>query len=106
MIRADTLAARYAVLSAIIAYADDGGLSRGSYLMEGRDGIDTAHADRVLETAVAWESGRLRTKNRFVPVRPIPETDNWFENVYNAYDSGERFSDAAEAEEQKEDSAG
>ncbi len=105
MIRADTLVTRCAMLSAVIAYADDGGLSRGSYLMAGTEGIDTAHADRVLETSLRMEDGTIRTENRFVPVRPIPETDNWFENVYNAYDSGARFASPQTAE-RKEDTAG
>ncbi len=107
MIRADTLAARYAMLSAITAYIDDGGLSRGSCLIEGTEGIDTAHRGLVLETRIArGRDGGLAAENRFVPVRPIPQTDNWFENVYNAYDAGERFTEAAPPEDRKEDSAG
>ena len=107
MIRADTLAARYAMLSAITAYIDDGGLSRGSCLIEGTEGIDTAHRGLVLETRIARvRDGGLAAENRFVPVRPIPQTDNWFENVYNAYDAGERFTETAPPEDRKEDSAG
>ncbi len=107
MIRADTLAARYSMLSAVTAYIDDGGLSRGSCLIEGTEGIDTAHRGLVLETRIARKrDGGLTAENRFVPVRPIPQTDNWFENVYNAYDAGERFTEAAPSEDRKEDSAG
>ena len=94
LIRADTLAARYAMLSAIDAYIGDGGLSRGSFLVEGAEGLglDARHAASVLETRlIPREDGGLDADNRFVPVRPIPQADNWFENVYNAYDGGERF---------------
>lgn len=90
-IRRDTLFARYAMLSAIAAYLDDGGLSRGSYLAEGRAGIDREHAGSVLETALKFEDGTVSAESRFVPVRPIPETDNWFEDVYNAYGGSARF---------------
>ena len=99
LIRADTLTARYAMLSAIVSYIDDGGLSRGSYLVEGTeaDGLDVSHAGSVLETRIGRHGdGSLFARNRFVPVRPIPETDNWFENVYNAYDSGGRFAPVPE----------
>ncbi|MBE6724516.1 MAG: FAD-binding protein [Ruminococcaceae bacterium] len=99
LIRADTLTARYAMLSAIVAYIDDGGLSRGSFLVEGAeaDGLDRTHASSVLETRIGTRAdGSLSARNRFVPVRPIPEADNWFENVYNAYDSGGRFADPDE----------
>ncbi|MBQ3707317.1 MAG: FAD-binding protein [Clostridia bacterium] len=89
----DTLVTRLAMLSAIDAYIGDGGKSRGSFLIEGTDGIDTAHAASVLETALTRTDGHLTAQNRFVPVRPIPESDNWFETIYNEYDTGARFAD-------------
>ena len=102
LIHYDTLVTRLAMLSAIDAYLADGGKSRGSFLVEGTDGIDTAHAGLVLETALTRIGGQIAAENRFVPVRPIPETDNWFETVYNEYDTGARFrteSAAATAED-------
>jgi succinate dehydrogenase/fumarate reductase flavoprotein subunit len=108
MIRRDTLAARAAVLSAEAAYIDDGGLSRGSFLVVGRegDGTDEAHADKVLETSLALaEDGTPVCGNRFVPVRPIPQTDNWFENVYNAFDGGARFADPENGTGEQEEGA-
>ncbi|MBO6053564.1 MAG: hypothetical protein J6Q17_07490, partial [Clostridia bacterium] len=101
LINRDTLLTRLAMLSAIDAYLADGGKSRGSFLVEGTDGIDTAHTGLVLETALTQTGGRIAAENRFVPVRPIPETDNWFETVYNEYDTGARFM-AEEAERTEE----
>ena len=99
LINYDTLVTRMAMLSAIDAYLADGGKSRGSFLVVGPDGgsggaggIDTAHAGSVLETRLLYRDGRIAAENRFVPVRPIPEEDNWFETVYNEYDGGARFS--------------
>ena len=97
----DTLVTRLAMLSAIDAYIGDGGKSRGSFLIPGTDGIDTAHAGLVLETVLTREHGHLTARNRFVPVRPIPETDNWFETVYNEYDTGARFGPASSETEQE-----
>ena len=87
----DTLVTRYAVLSAILAYADDGGGSRGSYLIENHPEIDTAHRDKVLRTFVTMESGNIGASCTFEDVRPIPEISNWFEEVYNNFGKPEMF---------------
>lgn len=79
----DTLVTRYAVLSAILAYTKDGGSSRGSYLIEGRPEIDTAHRSKVLTTRLVVGAGGIRSSCDFEEVRPIPVIDNWFETVYN-----------------------
>ncbi len=90
-INRDILITQYVYMSAILAYIADGGKSRGSYLIA--DGgaplptgketveIDASHRDRVCEVTLAGQEVRAEWK----PVRPIPERDNWFENVYNAY---------------------
>ena len=96
LIHRDTLVTRMAMLSAIDAYIADGGKSRGSFLVEGADGLDTAHASSVLETRIRIKDGHISAENAFVPVRPIPRADNWFETVYNAFDTGERFAAPAE----------
>ena len=87
----DTLVTRYAVLSAMLAYVADGGSSRGSYLIEDRPEPDTAHRSKVLRTAVSLENGRIAADCTFEDVRPIPVTDNWFEEVYNRFGSPEMF---------------
>ena len=87
----DTLVTRYAVLSAILAYVDDGGTSRGSYLIENRPTIDTVHRDKVLRTCVSLTDGRIDADCTFENVRPIPVTDNWFEEVYNKFGTPELF---------------
>ncbi|MBQ4350435.1 MAG: FAD-binding protein [Clostridia bacterium] len=96
LIHRDTLVTRMAMLSAIDAYIADGGRSRGSFLIDGADGLDTAHASSVLETRIRMEDGHISAENEFVPVRPIPRADNWFETVYNAFDTGERFGSPAD----------
>jgi len=87
----DTLVTRYAVLSAMLAYVDDGGTSRGSYLIAGRPEIDTAHRNKVLRTCVSVEDGTIGASCTFEDVRPVPVTDNWFEEVYNNFGQPEMF---------------
>ena len=91
-INRDVLVTRFAVLSSILAYLDDGGASRGSYLVRGGEELDTAHAGFVLETALSEKAGELTAACRMTPARPVPETENWFENVLNEYASDARFS--------------
>ncbi len=82
----DTLVARYAVLSAMLAYAEDGGRSRGSYLVDGDSTIDTAHFDKVETSTVTAEPDRMPfCGNFFDPVRPIPREERWFEEVYRDF---------------------
>ncbi|MGN1347265.1 MAG: FAD-binding protein [Eubacteriales bacterium] len=81
----DTLVTRYAVLSAILAYIEDGGSSRGSYLIEGRPEVDEIHRTKVLRTSLSRTGGTIRSVCTFEDVRPIPVTDNWFEEVYNHF---------------------
>lgn len=91
LISRDVLLTRYAMLSAMLYYIGDGGKSRGSYLIA--DGeipesveTDTAHRNLVLITSLSADGG-VSAESGFIPARPIPSTDNWFETVYNAYGS-------------------
>ncbi|MGM9624243.1 MAG: FAD-binding protein, partial [Eubacteriales bacterium] len=88
----DILLTQYVYASAMLDYRKDGGTSRGSavytdqtarQLLEGCEDqeIDTAHAAYVQETRFISETGEV--KSTFVPVRPIPDAELWFENVYN-----------------------
>lgn len=87
-INRDILVTQLAYLTAIAAYIDDGGKSRGSYLvtrgepdLSAPTPIDRGHFDKVGE--IRLSGGEFVTA--FRPVRPIPERENWFERVYNAY---------------------
>lgn len=87
-INRDILVTQLAYLTAIAAYIDDGGRSRGSYLvtrgepdLSAPTPIDREHFDKVGE--IRLSGGEFVTS--FRPVRPIPERENWFERVYNAY---------------------
>lgn len=91
----DVLLTRFAMLSAMLAYIGDGGKSRGSYLIT--DGqlpdpveTDTAHRDKVLLTAISLSDG-VSAHSEFIPTRPIPTADNWFETIYNAFGSRELY---------------
>lgn len=82
----DTLVTRYAVLSAMLSYIADGGHSRGSYLIDGDETIDIAHFDKVEATTVFIQQDELPCcTSKFVPVRPIPREEPWFEEVYRTF---------------------
>ncbi len=92
-IHLDTLLTRYAVLSSMKAYIADGGLSRGSYLIlengkiPEKPQIDTAHHGVVGQVEIHRDNGTLSATCDFVPVRPIPREEHWFEEVYNRMDT-------------------
>lgn len=89
LINRDILITQYVYLSAILAYIDDGGKSRGSYLISdklpdgGRIDIDTEHFSKICEVRLENGEPVFVWRN----VRPIPARDNWFENVLSAYRS-------------------
>ncbi len=111
----DILLCRYAVLSAMEAYVREGGGSRGSYLVTAGDesapdverlslpgGLQALAENQdlrafVLETRLCLKTdGKARVSIPFcettwVPVRAVPERDNWFENVWR--DCREGFPD-------------
>ena len=89
LINRDVLQTQLVYFGAILDYIADGGKSRGSYLFlqDGADDllsavpeIDTAHAAFVQNTALGRD---LSVTSFFEPVRPLPESDQWFENVWN-----------------------
>jgi hypothetical protein len=86
-------------LEAIGEYIDRGGQSRGSYLIPVADGDqscagigddwrftitreDAFVSRHILELAIDPEG---RVCRQWVPVRPIPRVDAWFENVWRDY---------------------
>jgi len=86
-------------LEAIGEYLEKGGQSRGSYLVKNPDGKipcpevgdewkfllndqDAFVNKKILE--VSLDSGSNVIK-QWVDIRPIPQGDTWFENVWNRY---------------------
>ncbi len=96
----DILLTQYAMLNSVDAYIADGGLSRGSYLITDKDAAcilsgsapetDTAHKAYVGCVKLSFEGG-IGAGTYFEPVRSVPETGYWFENVYNDYRAGGIF---------------
>ena len=91
LINRDILLAQLVYLSAIRDYIADGGKSRGSYLLLRGDEtdllkvqaeIDTIHADFVQNTVLSED---LTVTSTFEPVRPLPESEQWFETVWNKF---------------------
>jgi len=92
----DLLITQFAFLSAIEAYLLRGGPSRGGYLVERAEEPRGANAGawypdvEVEETRFRWtEDGAAVCRNHWMPVRPIPQEDDWFENVWRRYREGE-----------------
>jgi succinate dehydrogenase/fumarate reductase flavoprotein subunit len=78
----------------ILFYIEQGGKSRGSYLvLDAMTGdipvepeLDTAFHDKVLCSHYDPLSGQTLVGTR--PVRPIPAADTWFERVWREYTEG------------------
>ncbi len=98
----DILISQLAMLSSVTAYINDGGLSRGSYLITDDSSgailagdspeIDSAHRDLVGGIRlIKAENGGFDAETYFEKVRGIPTGDFWFETVYNEYRRGEIF---------------
>jgi len=103
----DLCVAHAVYLDAIAEYLDRGGQSRGSYLVVNPDGDPAIAGDEnlfrfVLETPGTFVdrhvleislTGGQATRKTWVPVRPIPETDTWYESVWKAFRDGTTFDD-------------
>ena len=81
LINRDVIITALTYLSAIGDYIENGGKSRGSYLINGSADIDTEHFDKIEYTGF---DGKTAT-SRFEERRPIPESEQWFETVYNKF---------------------
>ena len=94
----DMLITQIACLSAILEYIKKGGDSRGSYLVSNDDGshvvkigdevlkfsLENDFRQEICETEVVTEDN-IDLSHKWVPVRPIPEYDSWFENSWKDY---------------------
>ncbi|MDR2935989.1 MAG: FAD-binding protein [Rikenellaceae bacterium] len=81
----DLLVAQQAYAAAMDDYIACGGGSRGSYLIYDRDGMVVPAEESMMASVqeVAYDAGNCRVD--WGPVRPIPEPDAWFENVWREF---------------------
>lgn len=98
----DLLLTQYVYLSAIANYIEKGGRSRGSYLIYDSNGelplhelpevfrfsLDEGRFSKTIQE-VTYRDGECYFD--WVPVKPIPKGDDWFENVWNDYRKGAIF---------------
>ena len=91
MINYDILLTQLVYFGAIMDYIRDGGKSRGSYfilkdadvdLLSQTPEIDTEHAAFVQNTLLSED---LSVTSVFEPCRPLPQSEQWFEKVWNEY---------------------
>ncbi len=100
----DMLITQFVYLSAIKEYIKKGGKSRGSYLISDTAGRLPAQGlpenfryllddgelmKQTCEISLEKRDGAYCCRVEWKPARPIPEEDNWFENVWNEYMNGE-----------------
>lgn len=79
----DILLTQLVYLSAIAGYIEGGGLSRGSYLVNGSPECDEVHSGEVICARLDPET--LSVELHTDAVRPIPDSEQWFETVYNRF---------------------
>ncbi len=99
----DILITQYVYLNAIKEFMEKGGGSRGSYLVQDRNGelpinslpeefrysLDSGElSGMVCEIELLRDEGKPGCRTEWKAVRPIPQEDNWFENVWNEYMDG------------------
>jgi len=92
----DLAVTQYVYLSAIANYIENGGQSRGSYLVYNPKGnLPTTNVAELFRFSldngklikkvqeVVYENGEC--KFEWKDVRPLPQEEDWFENIWNAY---------------------
>lgn len=83
----DMLLSQCAVSSAMVCEAEECG-SRGSGLVTKNGeivGEKSGSGDYVFAQYPVFDDGKLSFENKKEPCRPIPERDNWFENIWREY---------------------
>ncbi len=87
LINRDILQTQFVYLSAMRQYAKQGGVSRGGALyapsFDRADSMPRSDPFYHFAGEVACDLDHLKVEHRFVPVRPIPSRELWFEKVYN-----------------------
>ena len=87
--------AHFVYLKSILFQAESGAGSRGSAAITDEEGRflpeDLSFRKKVLETVL--DNGTVTS--RFVPVRPLPETDGWFENIWREFREGKIYENAS-----------
>ncbi len=88
------LISQYVYLHAMLDYDKQVGISRGSYLIYNPEGtlpdgkLDetfrsiTKETDTTVLQEITYDAAAGSCKVRWRPVRPLPEEDTWFENVW------------------------
>jgi succinate dehydrogenase/fumarate reductase flavoprotein subunit len=99
----NNLVCQFVYLGAIKEYIGKNGVSRGSFLITGNEGILPAQnlpgefryiggedklKGKINEIRLLNDEKGYRIGSRWVDVRKIPESDNWFENVWRDYREG------------------
>jgi hypothetical protein len=97
----DILVSQYVYLCAIREFIRKGGGSRGSYLIQDKNGklpIESLTEDfrfslddgKLLNSVcqIALDADSMECKCEWKPVRLIPLDDNWFENIWAEYRKG------------------
>lgn len=77
----DTLITRYVYLCAMGEYIARGGISRGSYLIPGRPPGDDPLRNKICR--VTLTSLSKPPVFEWEDARPIPQSEQWFEKIYN-----------------------
>ena len=87
--------AHYVYLKSILFQVENAVGSRGSGAVTDENGNfmkeDISFREKVLETV--FENGKVTSA--FVPRRPLPETDGWFENIWKDYREGKIYTNGA-----------
>jgi len=97
----ETLLLSRLLYDGILSYINDDGKSRGSYLivdslediktcLSGVE-IDVKHKDKIINTVYIPEEDKVVSSQR--QVRPIPDSNTWFEKIWREYREGTVFSD-------------
>jgi len=97
----DILITQYVYLCAIREYIRKGGGSRGSYLIQDKNGTlpiaslsedfrFSLESGELLSSVceIAFDIATMECRCDWNPVRPIPSDDNWFENIWSEYRKG------------------
>ena len=97
LLNRDVLLTEYIYLHAILDYIAFGGKSRGAYIVtdltadelirSGKAETDAGLNGKVMNTS--FSDGKVVSALR--PVRPLPQSDTWFERVYSDFVKQERF---------------